>query len=62
VDYLFVSVSGGGLISGVSFYLKYMQHLKIQVIGVQSEGNALFDEKNLIINDLKKEKPFSEMK
>jgi len=25
VDYLFVSVGGGGLISGISFYLKYIK-------------------------------------
>jgi threonine dehydratase len=34
VDYLFVSVGGGGLISGISFYLKYMKKYNTRIIGV----------------------------
>jgi threonine dehydratase len=34
LDYIFISVGGGGLIAGISFYLKYMKMEKTKIIGV----------------------------
>ena len=33
-DYIFVAVGGGGLIAGISFYLKYMKKFNTRIIGV----------------------------
>lgn len=40
VDYVFVSVGGGGLISGIAFYLKYIKKMNTKIIGIQPEGNT----------------------
>lgn len=39
LDAIFVPVGGGGLISGIGTYVKYMQP-EVSIIGVESEGSA----------------------
>jgi threonine dehydratase len=40
VDYVFVSVGGGGLISGLAFYFHYIKNEQTKIIGVQPQGNS----------------------
>lgn len=37
---MFVSVGGGGLISGIAYYLKCLKKSSCRIIGVQPDGNA----------------------
>ena len=39
IDYVFVPVGGGGLIAGITAYMKYINP-KIKIIGVEHEGSA----------------------
>ena len=49
IDNVFVPVGGGGLISGIAFYLKIMKKLPIKIIGVQPETNACMHHVNPFI-------------